>query len=50
MIYMFKVIDYFLQMDLKILEKNVLKDMNLILLIFYQLLEEQCKLVLKRQK
>ena len=35
MIYMFKVIHYWLQMFLKILETCVLKYMNLILLIFY---------------
>ena len=35
MIYMFKVIRYCLQIYLKILEINVLKDTNLILLIFY---------------
>ena len=35
MIYMFKVIHYCLQMYFKILEINVLKHMNLILLIFY---------------
>ena len=34
MIYMFKVINYYLLMYLKILETNVLKYMNLILLIF----------------
>ena len=35
MIYMFKVIHYCLQMYLKILEINLLKYMNLILLIVY---------------
>ena len=35
MIYMFKVIHYCLQMYLKILEINVFKYMNLILLIIY---------------
>ena len=35
MIYMFKVIHYCLHMYLKTLEPNVLKYMNLILLIFY---------------
>ena len=36
MTYMFKVIHYYLQMCSKTLETNVLKYMNLILLIFYQ--------------
>ena len=39
MICMFKVIHYYLQMYLKILETNVLKYMNLIPLIFYQNLD-----------
>ena len=39
MICIFKVIHYYLQMYLKILETNVLKYMNLNLFIFYQHLD-----------
>ena len=35
MVYMFKVTHYCLQMYFKILEINILKQMNLLLLIFY---------------
>ena len=42
--------DYCLQMSLKILEINVLKYMNLILLIFYLHLYQHGKLALKRQE
>ena len=42
MICRFKVIHYYLQSYLKILETNVLKYMNLILLIFYQHLKQTC--------
>ena len=48
MIYMFKVTHYFLQMYLEVLEINLLKYMNLIVLIFYLNLNDHGKVCWKR--